>query len=632
MQFSRGQTQVIYQFLPGAVFEHDRYGFCTVVTAELRETTVNQAALFDAMGDALDQWPTDDFRPGFPDPRDERNRRNYVMGTPTVVRFKPYPTILECRGCSRVYRLRDLTRGRGTNPGQCPTCRSTLGQLRYVQAHNCGRIQELYYQTCPHHGSSHVTFLDTGRVRSARWRCGACGGAEIGRLRAAPCNCAYTTSSPRLSTYERLMKTLPLTDSALFLPHVLAFINFNEEQQQQFRDHELLELVLARTWGIITRPLPEIVGERKQQRDRSVQSTNVEDMSAELVEALERIDPNHPAVRKWRESRNSRALPGEIAVQRVRTLLGAELMAGEPPARQLLENVAIQDTLSSITIETAAAWMNARGDRTGADSITQASVDAAQLWSFREIRVVNDFPIALCAMGFTRITRDPGRSVLSPFQTSDQDGRIPLYVIAAETEGIYFQLDPVRVSAWLVRNRFTSGPSPVDAEAAWAWLYRLAPGTRQHRWQPQYADSAAVAIRTLIHTMSHVLLRHLEWSGFSQNSIGEYLLPASLSFVLYANRYAETKIGGLTTLFEQRLGIWLRDSVQLGRECVYDPFCSDEGGTCVGCLHREYNCPQFNRELSRAVLYGGPTPAAESAGTLATITINSGFWDAPAAG
>ena len=30
MAFSRGQTQVLYQFLPGAVFEHDQYGFCLI--------------------------------------------------------------------------------------------------------------------------------------------------------------------------------------------------------------------------------------------------------------------------------------------------------------------------------------------------------------------------------------------------------------------------------------------------------------------------------------------------------------------------------------------------------------------------------------------------------------------------
>jgi len=51
--------------------------------------------------------------------------------------------------------------------------------------------------------------------------------------------------------------------------------------------------------------------------------------------------------------------------------------------------------------------------------------------------VIDDFPMALCAVGYTRITRDPMRSILSPFETSDPDGRMPLYVVTAETEGIY---------------------------------------------------------------------------------------------------------------------------------------------------------------------------------------------------
>ena len=112
-------------------------------------------------------------------------------------------------------------------------------------------------------------------------------------------------------------------------------------------------------------------------------------------------------------------------------------------------------------------------------------------------------------------------------------------------------------------------------------------------------------IRTLIHTMSHVLLHCIEWSGFASSSIGEYLMSGTLCFILYANRFAETKIGGLTTLFEQRLPLWLRDAAQSGRICLYDPICIEEGGHCAGCLHREYNCPFFNNELSRAALYGG---------------------------
>lgn len=92
---------------------------------------------------------------------------------------------------------------------------------------------------------------------------------------------------------------------------------------------------------------------------------------------------------------------------------------------------------------------------------------------------------------------------------------------------------------------------------------------------------------------------------------------------MYANRHAETKIGGLTTLFEQRLNTWLWDAVQSGRECVYDPICEDDGGSCAGCTHREHNCVSFNRELSRAVVYGGPTPQTSA---FQGAKIAQGYW------
>ena len=152
------------------------------------------------------------FDRGSPIPASQNNRRLYVIGTPTTVRFQPFPTLLECRRCRRVHRLRDLTRRPNAQPRQCPECTGILGQLRYVQAHNCGRMEELYYpqNACPRHASRFLMFLDTGRVRSARWRCGACGDAEVGRLRMTPCTCQYSRSlgNQQGSIYERGLKTL----------------------------------------------------------------------------------------------------------------------------------------------------------------------------------------------------------------------------------------------------------------------------------------------------------------------------------------------------------------------------------------------------------------------------------------
>jgi hypothetical protein len=633
MAFTRGQTQVLYQFLPGAVFEHDQYGFCKVSGVELQEKQVNQGAVFNAVSDLLFQWPDENFRAGFPDPRQPRNRRFYAIGTPATVRFEPFPTLLECRRCRRVYRLRDLTHRPNAQPRQCPVCTGILGQLRYVQAHNCGRVEELYYpqNACPRHGSRFLMFLDTGRVRSARWRCGACGNAEVGRLCMTPCTCQYSRSlgNQQGTIYERGLKTLALTDSALFLPHVVPFINFNEEEERVFyQDPETHALVLARTWGVILENLPETIRERAKRLGASAEGAESETTSDDLARELEKVDPNNPLVLRWKQRKAQQAVPpGQAPIDRVRGLLGESAPPSNSPApRQLIEHAAILDTLHTTSVEEAAEDLTSIGDAPGAEALRSARDFALHELGIAELKIVSDFPIALCAVGYTRITRDPMRSMLTPFETVASDGHIPLYIVSSETEGIYFQLDAVRTLTWLIQNRWVKAPAPDSKESAWAWLYAHVPGLYESRWQPNFNEHLAVAIRTLLHTMSHVLLRHVEWSGFSQNSVGEYLIPGALAGVLYANRYAETKIGGLTTLFEHQLGIWLDDSSQSGRQCVYDPFCTDEGGTCVGCLHREYNCPQFNRELSRATLYGGPTPPPELGGALGLQTIERGFW------
>lgn len=630
MAFTRGQTQVLYQFLPGAVFEHDQYGFCKISGVELQERPVNQDAVFNAVSDLLFQWPDDTFRGGFADPRLQHNRRLYVIGTPAMVRFEPFPTVLECRRCRRVYRLRDLTRRANAQPRQCPSCNGVLGQLRYVQAHNCGRVEELYYpqNACPRHGSRSLMFLDTGRVRSAHWRCGDCGDAYLRGLRMTPCTCQYSRSlgNQQTTVYERSLKTLPLTDSALFLPHVVPFINFNEEEERVFyQDQETLPLVLARMWGLLDKSVQDTIRDRASRLAANVQSENTSD---DLARELAKVQPNHPLVLQWKAQKAARATPpGQQAIDCVRRLLGnGAPLSGSPTPRPLVEHAAILDTLHTTSVEEAARDLTSIGDVRGADDLRAARTFALRELGIADLKVVSDFPIALCAVGYTRITRDPNRSMLTPFETLDPDGRVPLFIVSSETEGIYFQLDPVRVVTWLVDNRWVQTAIPTAKEEAWAWLYSHVPGLYESRWQPNFNEHLAVAIRTLIHTMSHVLLRHVEWSGFSQNSVGEYLIPGALAGVLYANRYAETKIGGLTTLFEHQLGIWLDDSAQSGRQCVYDPFCADEGGTCVGCLHREYNCPQFNRELSRAVLYGGPTPPQELGSGLGVQAIDHGFW------
>lgn len=95
---------------------------------------------------------------------------------------------------------------------------------------------------------------------------------------------------------------------------------------------------------------------------------------------------------------------------------GAQL-ANAPAPRQLIEHAAILDTLHTTSVEEAAQDLTSIGDLPGARDLRSASQFALGELGITDLKIVSDFPIALCAVGYTRITRDPNRSILTPFET-----------------------------------------------------------------------------------------------------------------------------------------------------------------------------------------------------------------------
>lgn len=623
-RFERGQTQIFYRYLPGAIFNHDDYGLCYVDQVLIDEIgNVNKPALFDTLRDTLVQWDRESFRNKFPDPRAERNRRLYRIGQPREVLFTPFPRVLECRKCKHVVEFDKLSR-RGLTVGECPRdgCDGQLQQLEYVEVHNCGRIEQMYVPAgakgCPQHGSQYLCFFNPGRTQAARWFCGVCG-RELQKARMTPCSCEYTKAVDELgrSKWEKFLRLYPTSEPGLYIPHVLAFINFPEEQEQRLvQIEDALPLLLARVWGVLETPVLTVAEERRRWGS-SEQATS--GMEGELVRALAAVDPNNPLLREYKEKMANP--PGQQAVDTVRTLLGDAVVLNEPPTRKLVEHAALQDNMSLVDVPLVAKRLRERGAMREADKFVTAAGDKFTRLGLNNVYIVNDFPIALAALGYTRLTKDPKRSVFNPFPVGEDD-RIPLFVNPTETEGLWFQLNPGCVAAWLYQNRIIEGSVVPSGHAeSWAWLYRVV--LKEILESPLPQSAASKAVMMLVHTMSHVFLQRIEWSGFASSSVGEYLMPGTLSFILYANRFAESKIGGLTTLFEQRLHLWLDDAAQSGRFCMYDPLCGEDGGSCAGCLHREHNCPMFNREMSRAVLYGGLLP---SEGVSGCQEIKYGYW------
>ncbi len=616
--FKRGLTQVLYQYMPGAIFSHDDHGLCQATRVSMQETTVNHEALFSALHDLLRRWNDKTLRSAFPDPADLHKRELFAIGEPREVRFKPFPLILKCAKCNRVYKYEDLRRRPGT---RCPECKGKLSQLPYILAHNCGRIEQLYYPAkgCPAHGRKYVKFYDTGRAQLARWQCGICG-QEIQRLRMTPCRCEFSKSGgERWRSFLRLYRS---TDPAVHFSHTVTFVNFDQKKEGDLRNSpEAFALLLARAWDVLDFPVREvahdfakIAAEKQSGSDTALKA---------LIGELTRLDPtNELLVELERKESSSEASKPCNTVKELLGDLSAVLDA--PVPRKLLEHVIIIDELTTNSPEDIVAQHSQSGRDTGLELLEAARM-AKDTLGFHRLHLIDDFPIAISAVGYSRVSRKPDTASIVPFP-SDESGRLPLFVVPSDTESIMFQLSPNRVLRWLVLNDLLKAPVPSDISGAWAEVFATMPSLLlgENSSNGGESNDPSRLIYTLLHSISHVLLRGVEWSGFAPASIGEYLLPGTLSGILYLSRYEETKLGGLATLFEEHLLPWLTQALQEGRECTYDPVCTDEGGSCIGCLQREYNCPDFNERLSRAVLYGGPIEADTGS---RRDYITTGYWD-----
>ncbi|MBZ9751745.1 hypothetical protein K7W42_12845 [Deinococcus sp. HMF7604] len=622
--FTRGQTQILFQHTPESIFHHDDFGLCKVTSIDLDPLdsgSLNETALYDTIAEMAAQWP-ENFRMNFPDIRDPARRsRHFRLGAPRTVNFEPFPENVQCQQCGYVTDY-ETARRRGSHLGRCPRkgCDGTMKQLRYVQAHNCGRLETLYLpkgRKCKRCGGTEMRLYDPGRTPLARWVClnPACA-TPLQGLFQTPCTCKYSEASLAAGRpdSDRKMRVYPVAEPGLYNPLIATFINLQQGHEQRLTQVEDAEtLLLARTWGVLAEPVLDVAQKRAEWEGQAGSTAD------RIIEALRALDPNHPEV--LRHDAEKANPPGHAAINTVHHHLGA--LTGGVPGRKLIEHVTLRDNVTLTTPEAVATQLRRRGQTAQADRFLKDALDIMTRLGIAHAEAVENFPIAQAAFGYTRVTKKPKASMLNPFPAdrSSDDPRSPIFALPTETEALWFQLDPLRVARWMTDNRLIHGAVPTDAVAAWAWLWRGA--LKTPRRDDGTLHPASAALQTLIHTISHVMAQRMEWSGYAISSIGEYLLPESLSFVLYANRFTESKIGGLLTLFEQRLPLWLREAAQQGRDCIYDPLCARDGGTCAGCLHREFNCTHFNGLLSRATLYGGPLPDGQDFGTR---TITHGYW------
>jgi hypothetical protein len=236
--------------------------------------------------------------------------------------------------------------------------------------------------------------------------------------------------------------------------------------------------------------------------------------------------------------------------------------------------------------------------------------------------LVREFDLCRFTYGYTRMRAEPffeKRNMQMPVRLRLfpwlSNNRKPIYAVAQANEALYVRLNAVQVYRWLQRIGLDDAFSwrPGDKELLGAHLLeRAAPfGRFLSHLQKDGPASSYLYVYTLLHTYAHVLMKGVaEHSGLDLSSLGEYLFPADLAFVVYRNG-TTMDLGNLSSLW-RNIGYRFLDYLLEPRTllCNSGSTCDQFSyGACPDCIMTpETSCIASNQLLSRAVMSGGEPP------------------------
>jgi hypothetical protein len=639
-EMKRSRAQVLRGFLPQKTFEHPNETIAKVLSTPAGTAAVDPGLLLAAVDHQLERWVITDPQtgqnitraPGFQLPV-HANADSYAAVEPEGPMFyKTWPLVLRCTNkkgnCERVEFFDDeaawKTAQKFGNPARCNLCGSPRRQMDYILVHECGRDSQLQVPSCQvvdgagkAHGYRHVYLNDTGSFETATWRCrfGSCAasgpmGRRISNMRQPGCGCGL---SP---TYRHVT----LRQDIAYISHTLKLVNFE--------------------------PAPMIELSESPGSEKVVIGSYLEYFSTDWQKALTDVGKDREgAEKRFRNIKRLMELDGETpeAIEEVRLdMLGKAGGAFDDIVSAVGDDVVQTVGANQRARERTLIWGQAAGlsvwrmdrferaaresGRSGALQVIEQSRGKLAEYGFSDLLVVDNFPVALAAYGYTRIYRKAELAFLRPFPVLNRGGakvknKTPIYCSTTTTEAVFFELDAERVIAWLAANGHLVSLPPAlpSADDEGGLTRRRAAKAFMLREMSAHAAVREMCFQ-LQHTIAHALIKNLgERSGFGEDTMSEYLIPDLLTVGLFADVHQELSLGALVALVEHRLGEWLDAAGEGARDCQWDPHCGAHDGACSACLHLAFGCDDFNDRLDRATLYGSPDGHEP--------VIKNGYWD-----
>jgi hypothetical protein len=297
------------------------------------------------------------------------------------------------------------------------------------------------------------------------------------------------------------------------------------------------------------------------------------------------------------------------------------------PFRLALEHQALLETKLDVDARVGGkrAFVNFRdldedlspGDVDEKAEMERETGEMLQLLGIETMGLIREFDLCRFSFGYTRMKATPVledkhhkdmpvRLNLFPRLKFAERFRHPVYVVTQGNEAIYVRLRPELVHKWLTSlncpDMFRLKPGEhigagllEVAQPMSRYLDKLPLGTQPNTYFYAY---------TVLHSYAHLLMRHIaEYSGLDLGSLGEYLFPADLAFVVYRNG-TTMDLGNLSAMWRNTNVSLLRAMAQpRAAQCGSGTLCTHRGGSCPDCLMiPETACVAQNKLLSRSVL------------------------------
>lgn len=590
----RSTTQVLYRYLPDAVFSHEE-GFYARVhhIGGSRVTDINRIVLLDELAEEISRWRPDQV--GIPNPR--TNPDEYVILKPEEVVWDVFPLTFECTnsGCGRISRWwrQDKLINDTNASGQlrCPQCASKLRQLRYLTAHNCGAMEPLHTPRCPTcNNASNMYLEDLGSFRSSSWRCRACGSALSTRF--TPCDCGQYGRGGR----QPYRQGYTARDQRLWYPQTLTILNISNQTYDNLQRHNDRGVAALASW----------LGDQ-------------ENLAVSLTELDRPATSTRMSVDEWAETEARLRASGitEDVIDSVRSMQGpatagpAAIVAGVSAeviamarALPLVERAGLFDRK---VIDDRRSFADVVAATSGAAAVAGVSAASATMAALgiEDISVTQRFPIVVASYGYTRAVREPGQAHLRTYATPRQYGnRTPVFAVPANTEALLITFDAEMILGFLQDQGLWSGPPPATARDAKVAVAEILAADLDVG-----GNGAAGVARRLVHSASHALLRALDdgQSGFGESSLAEWIVPNALTSAVYVASYADFTLGAFDTVQRRRIGPWLYRAADAIDYCDNDPLCSQTSthrphAACDRCLHLSFGCRTWNADLDRKLL------------------------------